>query len=49
MAESRGKEVSDKKAIEKTGKILIVAKEAIEYGIKDIDGKQPKPLSLNEI
>ena len=40
---------SDKKAIEKTGKILIVAKEAMEYGIKDIDGKQPKPLSLNEI
>ena len=40
---------SDKKAIEKTGKILIVAKEAIEYGIKDIDGKQPKPLSLDEI
>ena len=40
---------SDKKAIEKTGKILIVAKEAMEYGIKDIDGKQPKPLSLDEI
>lgn len=40
---------SDKKAFEKTGKILIVAKEAMEYGIKDIDGKQPKPLSLNEI
>jgi dehydrogenase/reductase SDR family protein 1 len=40
---------SDKKAIEKTGKILIVAKEAMKYGIKDIDGKQPKPLSLDEI
>ena len=40
---------SDKKALEKTGKILIVAKEAMEYGIKDIDGKQPKPLSINEI
>tara|TARA_B100000795_G_scaffold243632_1_gene207645 strand:- start:64 stop:903 length:840 start_codon:yes stop_codon:yes gene_type:complete len=40
---------SDIKAIEKTGKILIVAKEAIKYGIKDIDGKQPKPLSLDEI
>ena len=40
---------ADKKAIEKTGKILIVAKEAMEYGIKDIDGKQPKPLSINEI
>ena len=40
---------SDKKAIEKTGRILIVAKEAMKYGIKDIDGKQPKPLSLDEI
>jgi len=40
---------SDKKAIDKTGKILIVAKEAMKYGIKDIDGKQPIPLSLDEI
>lgn len=40
---------SDEKAIEKTGKTLIVAKEAIDYGIKDIDGKQPKPLSVDEI
>lgn len=40
---------SDKKAIEKTGKILIVAKEAMDYGIVDINGKQPRPLSLDEI
>lgn len=40
---------SDPKAIEKTGKILIVAKEAMKYGISDIDGKQPKPLSVDEI
>ena len=40
---------SDKKAIEKTGKILVVAKEAKDYGIEDIDGKQPIPLSLDEI
>jgi short-subunit dehydrogenase len=40
---------SDKKAIENTGQILIVAEEAIKYGIKNIDGKQPKPLSLDEI
>jgi len=40
---------SDAKAIEKTGKILIAAKEAKDYGIKDIDGKQPKPLSIDEI
>ena len=36
-------------AIEKTGKILIAAKEAKDYGIKDIDGKQSKPLSIDEI
>ena len=40
---------SDDKAIEKTGKILIAAKEAKDYGIKDIDGKQPEPLSKDEI
>lgn len=40
---------SDKKAIKKTGKILIAAQEAMEYGIKDIDGKQPRPLSIDEI
>lgn len=41
--------VSDSNVIEKTGKVLISASEAMEYGIKDIDGKQPKPLSLNEV
>ena len=41
--------VSDSNVIEKTGKVLIAASEAMEYGIKDIDGKQPKPLSLNEV
>ncbi len=40
---------SDGKAIEKTGKILIAAKVAKDYGIKDIDGKQPKPLSIDKI
>lgn len=40
---------SDEKAIEKSGKILIAANEAIAYGIKDIDGKQPKPLTIEEI
>jgi len=39
---------SDPNIIDKTGKVLIAAKEAIEYGIKDIDGTQPKPLSLDE-
>ena len=40
---------ADNKAIKKTGKTLVVAQEAIDYEIKDIDGKQPRPLSVNEI
>jgi NAD(P)-dependent dehydrogenase (short-subunit alcohol dehydrogenase family) len=43
------KMASDAKAIEKTGKILIVAKESRDYRIKDIDGQQPKPLSVDGI
>jgi len=39
---------SDPNIIDKTGKVLIAATEAMEYGIKDIDGTQPKPLSINE-
>lgn len=39
---------SDPNMINKTGKVLIAAQEAMNYGIKDIDGTQPKPLSLNE-
>jgi len=40
---------SDPKIIEKSGQILIAAKTAIEYGIKDIDGKQPRPLTIEEV
>lgn len=43
------KMASDPKAIEKTGKILIAAKEAMKYGISDVNGKQPRPLSVDEI
>jgi len=39
---------SDQKIIEKTGQILVAANVAIEYNIKDIDGKQPRPLTLDE-
>ena len=41
--------VSDPKVMNKSGKILVAASEALEYGIKDIDGTQPKPLSVDEI
>jgi dehydrogenase/reductase SDR family protein 1 len=39
---------SDKKVLNKTGQILVAAKLAQEYGFTDIDGKQPRPLTLNE-
>jgi dehydrogenase/reductase SDR family member 1 len=36
----------DPKLMEKTGQILVAASLALEYGFTDIDGKQPKPLTL---
>ena len=39
---------TDPQIMLKTGKILIAAKEAIKYGIKDIDGSQPQPLNVND-
>ena len=32
----------------KSGKVLIAAQQALEYGIQDIDGKQPRPLTLKD-
>src|SRR5687767_14208016 len=34
---------NDPNLMRRTGKVLIVAQEALEYGIQDIDGKQPRP------
>jgi dehydrogenase/reductase SDR family protein 1 len=39
---------ADPEIMQKTGKVLVVAKEASRYGIKDIDGRQPSPLTLND-
>jgi hypothetical protein len=33
--------------MEKSGKVLVAAALALEYGFTDIDGKQPRPLSLD--
>jgi dehydrogenase/reductase SDR family member 1 len=38
----------DQNITKKSGKVLIAAQEALEYGIKDIDGKQPRPLTLGD-
>jgi dehydrogenase/reductase SDR family member 1 len=39
---------SDVQIMQKTGKILIAAAEARAYGFTDIDGKSPRPLTLEE-
>lgn len=38
----------DANVMEKTGKVLVAASLAKEYGFTDIDGKTPRPLRLNE-
>ncbi|MEN3333476.1 MAG: dehydrogenase/reductase family er 1 [Blastocatellia bacterium] len=40
---------ADSKAIERTGKVLVAASLAREYGFTDIDGKTPEPLTLNNV
>ena len=38
----------DPNIMKKSGRVLIAAQEALEYGIQDIDGKQPRPLTLDD-
>jgi len=37
---------NDPNIMKKSGKVLVAAQEALEYGIQDIDDKQPRPLTL---
>jgi dehydrogenase/reductase SDR family member 1 len=39
----------DPKLMEKSGRVLIAASLAQEYGFTDIEGKTPRPLTLNEV
>jgi NAD(P)-dependent dehydrogenase (short-subunit alcohol dehydrogenase family) len=39
---------ADPDILKKSGKVLVAAQEALEYGIQDIDGKQPRPLTLKD-
>ena len=39
---------SDPNVMEKSGQVLVTAALAKEYGIQDIDGKQPRPLTLKD-
>jgi NAD(P)-dependent dehydrogenase (short-subunit alcohol dehydrogenase family) len=40
---------SDPGVIERTGKVLVAASLAQEYGFTDIDGKTPKPLTVTDV
>lgn len=40
---------SDPNAMEKSGKVLVAAQLALDYGITDIDGRRPKPLTLDKV
>ena len=39
---------NDPNILKKSGQVLVAAQEALEYGIKDIDGKQPRPLTIKD-
>ena len=34
--------------MKKSGKVLVTAQETLEYGIKDVDGKRPRPQILKD-
>ncbi len=39
----------DPQIIKKTGTVQIAAELGIEYGVRDIDGKQPNPLNIDDV
>jgi len=39
---------ADQDIMKKSGKVLVAAQEALEYDIQDIDGRQPRPLTLQD-
>jgi dehydrogenase/reductase SDR family member 1 len=40
---------ADPDVLRHTGKVLVAADVAIEYGFSDVDGKRPRPLTLADI
>ena len=40
---------SDSNIMQKSGQMLVAAALAQEYGFTDVDGKQPRPLTLEEV
>ena len=39
----------DSQLMERSGKVLVAAAVATEYGVSDVDGKQPTPLTLESV
>jgi hypothetical protein len=39
---------ADPEIMRKSGQILVAAAVAQEYGFKDVDGKQPRPITVEE-
>ena len=40
---------ADPQVIRHTGRVLVAAALAQEYGVADVDGRQPRPLSLADV
>ena len=40
---------ADPHLMEKSGKTLVAAALALEYGVTDVDGKQPRPLTIDDV
>jgi dehydrogenase/reductase SDR family protein 1 len=39
---------NDPNIMKKSGRVLVAAQEALEYGVQDIDGRQPRPQTLQD-
>ncbi len=39
---------ADPAIMKKSGRVLVAAQEALEYGIQDIDGRQPRPVTIED-
>lgn len=40
---------ADPHLLERSGKVIVAAQAALEFGIKDVDGRQPVPLTLDKV
>jgi dehydrogenase/reductase SDR family member 1 len=40
---------ADPRVIERSGQVIVAADAALEYGVTDIDGRQPVPLTLSKV